>query len=108
MMVNKTRAKARVRALREVAKEKWEKKSYLPKVDVCGPAAVTLWTGSCNLGPTGYFLHANFPPRYPQEEKRLLKNGGGTVFFRPFLLFVGIFPLQNQKFLDMLQHKCLF
>ena len=68
MMVNKTRAKARVRALREVAKEKWEKKGYLPKVDVCGPAAVTLWTGSCNLGPTGYFLHANFPPRYPQEE----------------------------------------
>ena len=68
MLVNETKAKAGVRASREVGKEKWEQKSCLPKVDMCGPATVTLWTGSCNPGPTGYFLHANFSLRYPVEE----------------------------------------
>ena len=55
MMVHETKAKARVRALREVGKEKWEKKSCLPKVDMCGPATITLWAGSCNLGPRDIF-----------------------------------------------------
>ena len=73
MMVIEAKAKAKVRALREAGKEKWEKKSCLPKVDMCGPATVTLWNGSCNPGPTGYFLHANFSLRYPEEKSACLK-----------------------------------
>ena len=75
MMVNETKAKARVRALREleVGKEKWEKNSCLLKVNMCGPATVTLWTGSCNPGPTGYFLHANFHYNTLRNNRACLK-----------------------------------
>ena len=41
MMVNETKAKARVRALREVGKEKWESICVHQQLLPCGPAAVT-------------------------------------------------------------------